>query len=186
MSSTTVYLVRHAEQATGGDGLSALGATQAALVGRRLAGIPFTGFHHSPLPRAAETAAIIAGTLTAGAGPHPCELAADRTPVPSPGRRSRYPTRYLPWLDAVPAGERDEDAAALTDAVDRLTRVGDGDRHELVVTHRFVAAWFVRHVLGAPEWRWLVIEQANTGLNIVRYEPGRPPLLVCANDTGHL
>jgi serine/threonine-protein phosphatase PGAM5 len=186
MSRTTVFLVRHAEQESGGSGLSALGRTQAQRLGRRLAAVPFTGFHHSPVPRAAETASIVAGLLAPGVERHACELVADRTPVPSPGRRARYPARFLPWLDAVPAAERDEDAAGLQDAVARLSRVGGEDRQELVITHRFVAGWFVRQVLGAPEWRWLGVEQANAGLTVVRFEGGRPPVLVCCNDTGHL
>jgi probable phosphoglycerate mutase len=186
MTRTTVFLVRHAEQAPGGAGLSAFGRGQAERVGRRLAGVPFTGFHHGPARRAAETAEIVAGLLPPGVARHACELVADRTPVPSPGRRARYPARFLPWLDTVPAAERDEDAAGLQDAVARLSRVGDEDRHELVVTHRFVAGWFVRHVLGAPEWRWLGVEHANAGLTVVRFEAGRPAVLVCCNDTGHL
>ena len=47
-------------------------------------------------------------------------------------------------------------------------------------------AWFVREVLGAPEWRWISINQANCGLTVLHQKPGRPWTLLTHNDTGHL
>ena len=190
MARTLLYLVRHGEQDpaqshSGSGGLSALGRSQADRLGRRLKGVPFTTIHHSPLPRAAETAEVIADYLP-GVPRHACDLAADRTPVPSVVRRDDYPSRLLPWLDEVPGEERDEDAVALQAAVERLGTVGTEDRHELVVTHNFVIGWFVRHVLDAPTWRWAGLNQDNCGLTIVRWETGRSPALVCFNDIGHL
>lgn len=190
MARTLLYLVRHGEQETAPDhgaagGLSVLGRSQADRLGRRLKGEPFTTIHHSPLPRAAETAEVIAEYLPA-VPRHACDLAMDRTPVPSADRRGDYPSRLLPWLDEVPAEERDEDAVALRAAVEQLSTLGAEDRHELVVTHNFVIGWFVRHVMDAPMWRWAGLNQDNCGLTIVRWETGRSPALVCFNDTGHL
>jgi hypothetical protein len=121
VARTLLYLVRHGEQdqtpgaATGG-GLSARGRWQAERLGRRLAGVPFSTIHHSPLPRAARTAEVISGFLP-DVPRHECDFATDRTPVPSAGRRGDYPDRFLPWLDAVPQEERDEDATGLRAAV---------------------------------------------------------------------
>jgi serine/threonine-protein phosphatase PGAM5 len=185
---TTLYLVRHGEQdltgsPDGGEpdsGLSPLGREQAAKLGRRLAGTPFGALHHSPLRRATETATILAEHLP-GLAPHPCELARDLTPVPS-----TYPDRYQAFFDAVPADERDPGATRLREAVDQLSVIGVENQTDLVVTHNFVIGWFVRHVLDAPDWRWLALNQANCGLTIVRWETGRPPALVSFNDVGHL
>lgn len=185
---TTLYLVRHGEQDLAGSpgdgepdsGLSPLGREQAAKLGRRLAGTRFGALHHSPLRRAAETAAILAEHLP-GLPSHPCELAQDLTPIPS-----AYPERYQAFFDGVPAGERDPGATRLRQAVDQLSAIVDEDRSDLVVTHNFVIGWFVRHVLGAPDWRWLGLNQANCGLTIVRWETGRPPALIGFNDAGHL
>ena len=47
-------------------------------------------------------------------------------------------------------------------------------------------AWFVREVLGAPDWRWISINQANCGLTVLHQKPGRPWTMVTHNDTGHL
>ncbi|MDG6104148.1 histidine phosphatase family protein [Dactylosporangium aurantiacum] len=150
MPRTTLYLARHghADGDTPGSALTAEGRAQAGRLGHRLRGVPFTAVHHSPLRRAAETAAILAAYLP-GVPVHACDLVTDRTPVPSPGREPDYPQRYRSWLDQVPPAERDPDAAALHDAVTRLLAVGAEDRTDLLVTHNFVIGWFVRHVLDA-------------------------------------
>ena len=48
------------------------------------------------------------------------------------------------------------------------------DAHELLITHNFVIAWFVREVLDAPDWRWMTINQAHCGLTVLSQRPGRP------------
>jgi probable phosphoglycerate mutase len=190
MPSTRLYLVRHGQQDPGSGhapdgGLSPDGREQADRLGRRLREVPFSAIHHSPLTRAVQTADIIGGQLPA-VPRHPCDFVADRTPVPSPGQRDRYPDRWHGWLDGVPDDERDEDAGALRAAVEHFGVTGADDRHELLITHNFVIGWFVRHVLDAPEWRWMGLNQANCGLTIVRWDSDRPPTLVSFNDTGHL
>lgn len=190
MSRTRVYLVRHGEQiATGtaehNTGLSDLGRHQGQLLGHRLSSVPFAAIHHSPLVRAAETAELVAAHLPS-APVHACDWALDRTPVPSPSQASLYPERFRAWLETVPKEERDEDALRLRAAVEHFGGAGERDRDELVITHNFVIGWFVRHVLDAPDWRWLGLNQANCGLTIVQWETDRPPTLVCFNDVGHL
>lgn len=93
------------------------------LLGLRLRDIPFAAIHHSPLPRAAQTADVVAGYLPR-VPRRACDLVSDRTPVPSPQQRTAYPDRFLAWLDAVPGDERDEDAVALRGAV---THFGTGE-----------------------------------------------------------
>ncbi|MFC0533424.1 histidine phosphatase family protein [Phytohabitans kaempferiae] len=190
MARTQLYLVRHGEQdpapghAADG-GLSHLGREQADRLGRRLRKVPFSAIHHSPLARAAQTADIVAGHLP-HVPRHDCDHLADRTPVPSVGQRGRYPDRWLAWLDGVPDDERDEDAKALQAAVAHFGVVGDNDRHELLITHNFVIGWFVRHMLDAPIWRWIGLNQAHCAITIAQWDSDRPPTLVSFNDTGHL
>ena len=147
--------------------------------------MPFGALHHSPLPRAVETADIV-GRHLSGVPRHGCDHARDRTPVPTTAQRAEYPARALARLDSTPDDERDEGAVALQAAVEQLGRTGDDDRHELVVTHNFVIGWFVRHVLQAPTWRWIGLDQANCALTILRRDADRPPALVCFNDVGPL
>jgi probable phosphoglycerate mutase len=190
VARTLLYLVRHGEQdtalghATDG-GLSERGRWQADRLGRRLKGMTFSTVHHSPLPRAVETAEVL-GDYLPDVPRHACDFAMDRTPVPSVENRREYPERFLAWLDGVPSQERDEDAVGLRAAVEHFGSAHAEDRHELVVTHNFVIGWFVRHVLDAPTWRWLSLNQENCGLTIIQWDTDRPPSLVCFNDTGHL
>ncbi|MFF5078431.1 histidine phosphatase family protein [Actinoplanes sp. NPDC000266] len=180
MARTKLYLVRHGEQSPGG-GLSPRGREQAERLARRLDEVLFTAIHHSPLPRAAQTADIVASSLPR-VPRHSCDHVTDRTPVPSPGQRDLYPPRWHDWLDSVPAGERDEDAQALQAAVAHFNTTGD----HLLITHNFVIGWFVRHALDAPPWRWIGLNQDNCALTIVQWDSGHPPTLASFNDTGHL
>jgi serine/threonine-protein phosphatase PGAM5 len=190
MARTQLYLVRHGEQDRTSDhgtdgGLSQLGFEQADRLGRRLRGVPFAAIHHSPLARAVQTADVVAAHLPQ-VPRHDCDFVADRTPVPSARQRGRYPDRWHAWLDGVPDDERDRDAAALRTAVEHFGVTGEEDRYELLITHNFVIGWFVRHMLDAPVWRWIGLNQANCAISIVQWETDRPPTLVSFNDTGHL
>jgi serine/threonine-protein phosphatase PGAM5 len=189
MARSLLYLVRHGQQDLSCDhangGLSQLGREQAHQLGRRLGAIPFSAIHHSGLPRAVQTADVVAGYLPQ-VPRHACDFVADRTPVPSAGQRGRYPDRWLAWLDGVPDDERDEDAVALQSAVEHFGVTGHEDRHELLITHNFVIGWFVRETFGAPRWRWLGLNQANCGLTIIRVRSAKPPVLITHNDLGHL
>jgi serine/threonine-protein phosphatase PGAM5 len=182
---TQLYLVRHGEQVPAGGGLSELGREQAERLGRRLSAVPFAAIHHSPLARAAETASAVAGHLP-HVPSHRCDYVTDRTPVPSTGRRGQYPARWHAWLDDVPADERDEDAVALQAAVEHFGVTGEEDRYELLITHNFVIGWFVRHVLDAPVWRWIGLNQANCAITVLQWDSGRPATLLSFNEAGHL
>jgi serine/threonine-protein phosphatase PGAM5 len=190
MARTQLYLVRHGEQDSAADhapagGLSQRGREQADRLGRRLHRVPFSAIHHSRLARAAQTADLVAGHLPRVPS-HDCEFVADRTPAPSAAQRGPYPDRWLGWLDGVPDDERDEDAVVLQAAVEHFGVTGEEDRHELLITHNFVIGWFGRHVLDAPVWRWIGLNQANCAITIVQWDSDRPPTLVSFHDTGHL
>lgn len=198
MANTWLYLARHGAQqhsSADGDGdgsgdepslgLSALGEEQARLLGVRLAGISFEAVRHSPLRRAAETAQILSGYLP-GVPVSASELLADRTPVPTGAQEDTVPTRYRWFFGTVPPAERDHGGAQLDAAFARLAVAGEADRRELLITHNFVIGWFVRHVLDAPWWRWMSLNQANCGLTVIKVSSGEPAALVTFNDTGHL
>ncbi|MCM3522595.1 MULTISPECIES: histidine phosphatase family protein [unclassified Curtobacterium] len=187
MSQRLLYLTRHGEQdpARPDGGLSQRGREQAELLGQRLSGADIGRIYESPLTRAAETASIVSRHLPA-AERRLSDLVRDRTPVPSVDRRREYPHRWLAWLDAVPADERDEDARALRQAFESLSIESDAGSTDLVVTHNFVIGWFVREVLDAPSWRWMALHHDNCAVTAIRWDADRGPSLVAFNDTGHL
>ena len=55
-----LYLVRHGEASPHDGPLSPAGQEQAQLTGRRLKDVPFSAVYHGLLPRAAQTAELIA------------------------------------------------------------------------------------------------------------------------------
>ncbi|WP_433676830.1 histidine phosphatase family protein [Microbacterium gorillae] len=182
-----IYMVRHGEQQDAEYGLddgplSARGRRQAELIAERLSGVPFDAVSHSPLVRAAETARVIADRMPA-IDPQPNALLFDCVPT---GMTEDTPASYESFFGSITDAETEAGHAQMSDAVGEFLVRKPGDVHELLITHNFVIAWFVREVLGAPEWRWMTLNQANCGLTVLAQKPGRPWTLVSHNDLAHL
>ncbi|MFI7387381.1 histidine phosphatase family protein [Streptomyces sp. NPDC049813] len=190
MQDRYVYLARHGEATSEEGGLTEAGRRQAELLGRRLRGVPLSAVHHGPLPRAAQTARLVAEQLD-GVRPHACEAAGDYVPyVPE---RDELPAQAADWvgarLAAVSAQERAQGAALAHRALASFTgpaREGDAPRHELVVTHAFLVAWLVRAALDAPPWRWTGLTAGNAALTVLHYPASRPAGVLVHNDMSHL
>jgi len=181
-----LYLVRHGEHLDAEHGLedgplSPRGRRQAELLADRLSGVHLDAVWHSPLERAAETARAVADRLPA-INPEPSSLLFDCLPT---GMTPATPAVYEPFFGSYTDADADAGSAQMSDAVSEfLGRKPDG--HELLITHNFVIAWFVREVLEAPDWRWLTINQAHCGLTVLAQRPGRPWTMVSHNDLAHL
>ena len=191
MASRFLYLVRHGEAAEGGS-LSDVGEEQARRTGERLKNLPVTQIHHSPLPRAAQTARLIAGWLP-GVPVAESALAGDY--IPADLDPDGLPPSYARLVSSYTTTERNEGAALARAAIGQFagppgeSPPGESqaaDVHELVVTHNFLIGWFVRHALDAPDWRWIVLNQQNCALTVILYQSGLPPSLVSFNDAAHL
>ncbi|MDO9063447.1 MAG: histidine phosphatase family protein [Microbacterium sp.] len=182
-----LYLVRHGEQLDAEHGLpdgplSPRGVRQAKAIADRLGGVPFTGAWFSPTDRAESTAHILSQRLT-GLHPEPSALLLDCIPSgPEPG----MPEAFLPFFGGITDQIIDAGSAQMADAVDEWLRPTVEDTHDLLITHNFVIAWFVREVFDAPAWRWLTVNQANCGLTIIRARSVKPHTLIAHNDLGHL
>ncbi|WP_369185041.1 histidine phosphatase family protein [Streptomyces sp. Y1] len=183
-----LYLARHGEATPDGE-LTDIGRRQAVLLGCRLAERPITAVHHGPLPRAAETARLVAEQL-GGVRAAACAEAGDYVPhVPERGELPDDSAEFLlDFLSSTSAEERDQGRELARQAVERFTGpvAGGAERHELVVTHAFLIGWLVRQAMDAPAWRWLGLNPGNTALTVLRYAPGRPPSVLLYNDLRHL
>ena len=184
-----VYLVRHGEQQDAEYGLpdgplSPKGKRQATAIAERLSGVPFDSAWHSPLQRAEETATIMTQRMPALQS-QPSALLMDCIPS---GPTADMPHAFESFFGSVTREEIEAGEAQMSDAVAEFLSPAPSrlDRHDLLITHNFVIAWFVREVLGAPTWRWLGLNQANCGLTIIRVRSAKPPVLVTHNDLGHL
>lgn len=182
-----IYLVRHGEHQDAEHGLadgplSPRGIRQAELIADRLSGLPLNGVWHSPLLRAAETARAVAERLPS-VDPVPSALLFDCVPT---GMTEDTPAAYEAFFGSVTDAEIDAGRAQMADAVNEFLTRKQGEVHDVLITHNFVISWFVREVLGAPEWRWMTLNQANCGLTVIAQKPGRPWSLLTHNDLGHL
>lgn len=182
-----IYLVRHGEHQDAEHGLadgplSPRGQRQAELIADRLSGLPLDSVWHSPLLRANETARAIAARLPS-VDPEPTALLFDCVPT---GMTAETPAAFEPFFGSVTEAEIEAGRAQMSDAVNEFLVRKTGDVHEVLITHNFVISWFVREVLGAPEWRWMTLNQAHCGLTVIAQKQGRPWTLLTHNDTGHL
>ena len=185
--SRYLYLVRHGEQLDAEYGLpegplSPRGQRQAELIAERLSGVPFDRSFTSPMQRAVETAEAMTSRMPS--------LEIEQSAllmdcIPS-GPTPDMPSVFEPFYGGVTDEEIQAGEAQMADAVAEWLSVTSGDTHELLVTHNFVIAWFVREVFGASPWRWMGINQAHCGLTIIRVRTAKPPVLVTHNDLGHL
>ena len=196
MASRFLYLIRHGEAAEGGS-LSDAGEEQARRTGERLKNLPVTRIHHSPLPRAAQTARLIAGWLP---GVPVAESAVVGDYIPADLDPGGLPPSYARLVSSYTTTERNEGAARARAAIEQFagppgeSPAGESapgespaaDVHELIVTHNFLIGWFIRHALDAPDWRWIGLNQQNCALTVILYQPGLPPSLVTFNDAAHL
>ncbi|WP_438353315.1 histidine phosphatase family protein [Microbacterium sp. CJ88] len=182
-----IYLVRHGEHQNAEHGLvdgplSPRGRRQASLLADRLSGVPLSAVWHSPLVRASETARAVADRLPAVA-PEPSALLFDCVPT---GLTPDTPAAFESFFGSITEAEVDAGRAQMDDAVNEFLVRKPGDVHELLITHNFVIAWFVREVLGAPDWRWMTLNQAHCGLSVISQKQGRPWTLIAHNDLAHL
>ncbi|GAB7042896.1 MULTISPECIES: histidine phosphatase family protein [Catenuloplanes] len=181
MTGRYVHLVRHGEAADGV--LTGTGRRQAAATGARLAALPIAALHHGPLPRAAETARIIAARLP-GVPVRELEVCGDY--IPPVGEPAALPPVFRDFLAPVTDEEYALGETLARAALDRFARPAETETHEVIVTHAFTVAWFVRDALDAPEPRWLGLNAVNCGLTTILYRPGRPPALIAFNEVSHL
>jgi broad specificity phosphatase PhoE len=185
MAERVLYLVRHGQAEGHDDGsrLTDQGREQAALTAARVVGAGVAAVHHGPLPRAAETARVIADAI--GVSTVADELVGDYIPF-DPVGVDGLPDRFAQFAAGLTAAERDLGPQRAEQAFERFAVAPVADVSELVVSHNFTIGGFVCHALGAPMWRWMTLNQANCGITIIRYRTGVPPALECFNDTGHL
>lgn len=180
-----IYLVRHgnyAPDATAdkqlGPGLSALGAAQAHLAAARLAAVPahFDALYVSPLQRARDTAALIAGELPGRA----FNVLEDLRECTPPTRRSE--------------ATRDEKPAELAACKAQLDRLFDthfkpdavAERSEMYVCHGNVIRYLTSRALGVDTRAWLEMSVHHASITQIRVEADGRFKVITVGESGFM
>jgi serine/threonine-protein phosphatase PGAM5 len=180
-ASKVLYLVRHgqyqgADAATGTlEALTPLGRRQAVRLGRRLAALPFDAIWHSDLPRAVETAQIVAEQLP-GVPRRASKLLREGIPTVA----AHFSPEFRPPRAQLLATRQRMDRA-----FDRFVRAGRKPRMELVVAHGNIIRYLIRRALGDAADRWWQLDAFQCGLSVLRVGRERCALMAF-NDVGHL
>lgn len=194
MAARYLYAARHGMADAFGE-LTDVGRRQADLLGRRLAQLPVTTVWHSPLPRAAASAQLLARHLPNVPVREAGELVDHIPHVPPTDLTPRAWRGFFDGYDPAQAasGRRTADAlvARFAGPRDRPTAAADTNPpsvvHEVLVTHAYPIAWLVRDALDAPPGQWLGLTAvANAALTTIEYHDGLPPSLTQFNDMSHL
>lgn len=181
-----LFLVRHGEYVHDaacdeevGCGLDALGREQARLVAARLDGLPltFTSLQSSPMTRARETAAVVAG--------HFPELAHR---IEGDIRECTPPTRRQDVMADLEPGEAEACQAQLAAAAARLLvpATAGADENDIVVCHGNVIRWLVCRALEVDPQAWLGMSIANCSVTVIQVKADGTCKLVSFADSGHI
>ncbi|HEX6292011.1 MAG TPA: histidine phosphatase family protein [Herpetosiphonaceae bacterium] len=212
MGKRILHLVRHGQTDHTaiafdqlGNGLTDLGREQAELTAQRLKQLPISIIHHSPLRRAAETAAIIADQFPE-VPLRPARLLQECIPYlpaafvewytqaarnESLTRRQAIPSEMKRWLNLWPAGTEWE---LIEQGMSQARRAFEkyfiptprAERHEVLVCHGNILRYFVCRALEVSEAAWIHTDVHNCGISEITIDSSGRVMLVSHNDTGHL
>jgi serine/threonine-protein phosphatase PGAM5 len=184
-ATRTIILVRHGYYLPDanadpklGPHLAPIGVAQAHLVGARLAGLPtrFDTMYVSPVQRARDTAAVIAGDFP----DRHFEIVDDLAECTPPTRRTE-----------ATVGEKPADLVACKKQFDRLfahyfTPAHGHAQTELMVCHGNVIRNMVVRALGVDSQAWLEMSVGNASITKILIEPDGRFKVIAVGDVGHI
>lgn len=152
--------------------LTALGREQARLSAAYLRSFKFDVVWSSTLPRARETADIVAAQLG--------EIPIKRSAL---FREGLY-TKVEGY--AIPPSERRADRARAEAAYTKIVRTSRTDRTDLVVCHGNLIRYFLCRILETPITKWLRMTTSHCGLSRVIVRETGTVRVMSYNETSHL
>lgn len=184
-AARVIVLVRHgsyvgdpAADPRLGPPLSPLGVAQAHLAGARLAGLGwhFAALHVSPMQRARDTAAVIAGNFPGRS----FQVEADLAECLPPTRRTE-----------VTHGTTPAELAACKAQLERLFAryfhpASGGEQAELFVCHGDVIRYLVTRALGVDTMAWLEMSVRHASITQIRVEADGRFKVITVGDDGFM
>jgi serine/threonine-protein phosphatase PGAM5 len=186
MATKTLFLIRHGQyyfhnehiDKMGGS-LTPAGIQQAQATAQRVKALPITAIHSSSMPRALETARVIAAEL-----PNvPFQYADDLWEcLPHiPPKFAKYFTNYTP--EAI-AADRAHAENAFNKYFQPTTETLN--QTELIIAHGTLIRYLVCRVLEIEPEAWANLDMCNCGISEVMIEANGNMTLISHNDVGHL
>lgn len=177
MGTRTLLFVRHGQYSVEDGGhLTALGREQAAVTGRwikaHLAGVRVDALWSSTLPRARETAAILAESLERS-----------RVRAVSVLREGMY-SKVKGY--EVPPSERQEDRERADAAYAQFFRTSRADRLEIVVCHGNLIRYLVCRAIDVPVARWTRMNSNHCSMTRVLVRESGAVRVASYNEIAHL
>ncbi|HEY6747145.1 MAG TPA: histidine phosphatase family protein [Mycobacteriales bacterium] len=177
-----VMFVRHGDYRAEPEELSDLGREQARLTAGRLAAGPaIDRIAHSTMPRALQTAELLATELGI------TDLRPDGALaecVPGVPAQHLLTTQQQAWF--VEHADDGAGARRMTEAALRYLVPAAADTVELVVSHANVIRWLLATAAGAGPDAWFQQAYYHCALSAVVLRPERQPAVLAVNDAGHL
>lgn len=159
-------------------GLTAVGVEQAELLAARFEALSINVIHSSSLPRALETAQIIARGFPAASFTEHRDLweCVPHVPAKLASQAASLPTELL-----------SHEKALADSAFQKYFQVnGENDVSEVLVCHGNIIRYFICRALGITADAWVDMETCNCSISSVSIAPDGERKLVSLNDTGHL
>jgi serine/threonine-protein phosphatase PGAM5 len=173
MGTRMLLFLRHGQYDAESRGeLTPLGREQARLTAKYLEELPFDLVWSSTLPRAKETADIVASHLGGTRVRHTGLL-----------REGLY--TKIEGYD-VPSSERRDDRARTDAAYAKIVRTSRTDRRELVVCHGNLIRYLMCRALHTPVSKWLRMTTSHCGLTRLLVRDTGAVRVVSYNETSHL
>ncbi|MCB0031122.1 MAG: histidine phosphatase family protein [Anaerolineales bacterium] len=185
MSKKRIILVRHGQENVAarrgelGGELTELGVRQARLTGERLSRLAVDRIVASSLPRAAQTAALIADIVQIGPIEQ-SELLWEALPSIPAGYEHLF-------VGLAESGQVEQDLRRASAAYEHyILQMDDDSRCQLVVCHGNIIRYFVTRVRGLPVDHWHEMHIGNCSVTILDFDDDQQPRLHSFNDLDHL
>lgn len=173
MGTRTLLFLRHGQyDAENGGVLTPLGREQARLTAKYLEAFRFDAVWSSTLPRAKETADIVARQVGG--------IRVKHTGILREGLYTK-----VEGYD-VPAAERRADRARADAAYAKIVRTSRSERTELVVCHGNLIRYIMCRALHTPILKWLRMTTSHCGLSRVLVRDTGAVRVMSYNETSHL
>ncbi len=182
MARRLVLFVRHGDYRREPEELTDIGLEQVrSTAGRLAAGPGIDRIVHSTMPRAVQTASLLAAELGI-ADLRPDEALAECVPG-TPAERLLTDEQQAWFVQHADGGAG---ARQLTTAAMRYLVPTAQDTVELLVAHANVIRWLLATAVGAGADAWFQQAYYHCALSAVVLRPDRQPAVLTVNDAGHL